>query len=157
MTPGAFLNDVVRPNVADFHQNFGDLRLAHNAVASVDALAAHLYVWLKANAPNAVSGIVDDSAFRAELANRDEMFRLLRDIAKAQKHVHLTRHNPLVTQASQVASKPVGWGEGGFGQGRYGGPIQVVVDLGNGRLAYVEEVVDGALALLEQEILANGI
>lgn len=37
MTPREFLDQVVRPNLADFEVNFGSIRYAHNAVASVDA------------------------------------------------------------------------------------------------------------------------
>src|SRR5579859_7128759 len=45
MTPRQFLNDIVCPNVKDFHDNYDNLRYAYNAIAAVDSLAAHLYVW----------------------------------------------------------------------------------------------------------------
>jgi len=45
MSARDFLQDIVRPNVSDFHANFGSRRHAYNAVSAVDALAAHLYVW----------------------------------------------------------------------------------------------------------------
>ena len=47
MTPSEFLQTVVRPNVVEFNTEYGDVRRANNAVASVDALAAHIYVWCK--------------------------------------------------------------------------------------------------------------
>lgn len=157
MTPRDFLQDIVRPNVSEFHDNFGSLRYAHNAVSAVDALAAHLYVWAIANNPAAVSHTNDDSHYRTSLASRDQSFALLRDIAKAQKHVHLTKHNPKVCRADQIASRPIGWGEGGFGEGRFGGVEQVVVDTAPGEFFYVEQIIESSLAFLETEMAAIGV
>ena len=42
MTPRQFLEQIVRPNVVEFHANCANMRHAYNAVAAVDALAAHL-------------------------------------------------------------------------------------------------------------------
>jgi hypothetical protein len=138
VTPREFLEAVVRPNVTDFRSHFADLRHAHNAISAVDALAAHLYVWAKVNAA------------------RDQNFALLRDIAKAQKHVHLTRHNPQVTRSDQITTRPIGYGEGVYGMVRYGDVGQVVVDIAPGDFSYVENVVDESLAFLETEMTAIG-
>lgn len=156
MTPREFLETIVRPNVNDFHANFADLRHAHNAITAVDALAAHLYTWAKANAPSALAFVADDTVYRAELAKRDQKFTLLRDIAKAQKRVHLVRGSPAVARADQVSARPIGWGEGGYGAGRYGGPDQVVVDIAHGHFEYVEIIVDEGLSFLEREMQTLG-
>jgi hypothetical protein len=152
MTPNEFLDNVVRPNVAAFHQDYASLRHAFNAIASVDALAAHLFVWCKANKPAESYGANNDIDYRYKLASLCPAFALLRDIAKAQKHVHLTQGKPQITHEHQVTSRPVGFGEGGWGCGRWGGPPQVVVDIAAGELAYLEEVVDKALAFIEGEM-----
>ena len=158
MTPREFLEQVVRPNVADFHANYGSLRHSYNAVAAVDALAAHIYVWCTTNVPAQVYGAADDSAYRTKLAGLNHDFGLLRDIAKAQKHVHLTRGTPQVTRAEQVSARPIGYGEGQYGAGRYDGPPQLVVDINPGDFRYVESVVDAALAfLVEREMQRLGI
>jgi hypothetical protein len=81
---------------------------------------------------------------------------LLRDIANAQKHVHLTRRTPQVTLADQIVSRPIGWGEGPYGLGRYGGVQQVVVDIRPGDFAYLENTIDNALAFLEAEMASLG-
>lgn len=156
MTARQFLTDVVHPNVSDFHSRYDDVRFAYNAISAVDALAAHLFEWVAANNPSAVTGIPDDTVYRGALAARDQGFALLRDIAKAQKHVRLTRGSPQVSQASQITARPIGFGLGGFGQGRYGGPPQVVVDITPTHFEYVESVVDNALAFLEAEMTALG-
>ncbi len=157
MTPREFLMQVAEPNIADFHTNFADIRHAYNAVASVDALAAHVYDWCGTHAPAELKGAQDDTYFRALLAQRNDHFALLRDIAKAQKHVRLERGNPRIKLASQISSRPIRWGEGDYGAGRYGGPPQVVVDIAPGDFQYVETVVDGARAFLEGEMQRLGI
>jgi hypothetical protein len=155
VTPGEFLQTVVRPNVEEFNADYGNVRRAHNAVAAVDALAAHIYVWCKTNAPSEITGVADDSHYRGRLADCSSDFRLLRDIAKAQKHVHLDPRRggkPEVTTSAQVTTRAFGWGQGPYGGGRYGGPPQVVVTTDNGELRYVETIVAAALVLLEAEM-----
>lgn len=156
MNPKSFLETVVAPNIEDFHNNFSSLRHAHNAISSLDALAAHLYCWAVANSPNVVASAIGDSGYRNELAERNGSFKLLRDIAKAQKHVHLKYHNPQVKRADQVTSRNMGWGDGGYGQGRSGGGEQVIVNDNNGQLHYVEEIVDSSLNLLISEMRELG-
>jgi hypothetical protein len=152
VTPSEFLQTVVRPNVVEFNTEYGDVRRANNAVASVDALAAHIYVWCKTNASSEIAGLRDDICYRERLAGSSSGFRLLRDIAKAQKHVHLYRGQPEVTTSAQVKVRSFGYGEGAYGGGRYGGPPQVVVTTDDGELRYVEQVVAAALAVLEAEM-----
>jgi hypothetical protein len=81
---------------------------------------------------------------------------MLRDIAKTQKHVHLTQHNPQVTRADQISSRAIGYGEGDYGAGRYGGVEQEVVDVAPNDFRYVESFVDASLALPEGEMNALG-
>ena len=151
MTPREFLEAVVRLDVAEFSDEYGSIRRAYHAVTAVDALAAHIFVWCRTNAPSEVTGL-HDNHYRGKLSQRSSEFRLLRDIAKAQKHVHLERGKPGVTKAAQVVARTFGWGEGGFGQGRFGGPPQVVVTMDSGDLRYVEQIVIAALGLLEAEM-----
>ena len=156
MTPKSFLETVVAPNIEDFRNNFSSLRHAHNAISALDALAAHLYYWAVSNSPNVVSSAKGDSCYRNELAERNGSFKLLRDIAKAQKHVHLTRHNPQVERADQVTSKNIGWGDGGYGQGRSGGGEQVIVNDYNDQIHYVEEIIDLSLKFMISEMRELG-
>jgi hypothetical protein len=112
MTPREFLEAVVRFDVAEFRDEYGDIRRAYHAVTAADALAAHIFVWCRTNAPAEITGLDDDNHYRGKLSERSSEFRLLRDIAKAQKHVHLERGKPEVTEAAQVVARTFGWGEG---------------------------------------------
>ena len=134
MTPREFLEIVVRPNVDEFKANDGSVRHAYNAVAAIDALAAHLYLWCKTNASSEIVGVLDDAQYRARLAQSSSDFRLLRDIAKAQKHAHLDRGAPEVTAAAQVAARSIGWDQARWDEGRWDGPSQVVVTTDGGEL-----------------------
>jgi hypothetical protein len=152
MTPELFLKDVVEPNLSAFVAEDDDIRLAFNAVASVDALAAHVFWWGKDYAPAAVAGIKQDTDYRETLATLNSDFRLLRDIAKAQKHVRLERGNPEVKEAANVSSRAVGFGEGPWSHGKWGGPPQVVVDTDAGEMRYVSQLVRAGLTFLEGEL-----
>jgi hypothetical protein len=157
MGPRKFLDDVVRPNIAEFTANRIDVRLAFNTVASVDALAGQLYVWCKTNAPAELAAITDDHAYRAKLASDNSDFRLIRDIAKAQKHVELNQGKPLVSSAKQVESKSLGYSRGGYGEGGYSGSPQVVVKMDDGQFRVVGAAVTNALAFLEAEAARLGV
>ena len=110
MTPREHLDLVVRPNMSEMLAHLDDLRLAFNAIAAVDALAAHIYWWAAHHRPDAVVGITDDTQYRKALAERSNDFRLLFEVAKATKHVRLTWGTPpTVRAADQVVSKQSGW------------------------------------------------
>lgn len=157
MTPREFYNDVVIPNLAEFESKYDDIRLCHNAVGAVDSLAAHIYFFLRSNQPNLVSGIFDDSGFRHHLANQHSDFGLLRDVAKALKHVELTRHTPEVRTANQIAIGRLGFGEARFGEGRFGSPPQIVVTTNGGDKRVMETVIKSSAAFLENQMTAFGI
>ncbi len=74
MTPRDFLEQIVQPNLSEFDADQSDLRRAFNALASVDALAAHMFAWLEANTPTAVPGIGDDSHYRPSLRSGVQIF-----------------------------------------------------------------------------------
>lgn len=154
MTPAEFLETVVKPNRAELDANYRSVRLAFNCVAAVDALAAHLFWWReKSGCP---SGCANDSAYRQTLAGRSPQFAIIRDIAKAQKHVELRQGRPTLTSASQVGVSGVGYGEGAFGRGRFGGVAQVLVQLNDGTWDYVESLLDECIDFLENEMQIAG-
>ena len=134
--------------------------LAASLIASVGGqrlTLTNIFVWLRSNRPSEVAGLADDSAHRGKLAGQKPEFRLLRDIAKAQKHVHLTKGRPVVTRADQVSSRAIAFGEGDYGAGHFGGPPQVVADIDHGSFVYLENVVDEARGFLEAEMNRLGL
>lgn len=157
MTPADFRDQIVKPNIAEFDADRLSLRRALNALASVDALAAHMFAWLQTNHPSKVTNISDDSHYRANLSAQNADFHLVRDAAKAQKHVVLTRGTPQTSTASQMQSRNIGWGEAGWGDGPWGGGPAIAIELDSGSLAIAFSTLSRALAFLEQEMTTQGM
>ncbi|MBX3445684.1 MAG: hypothetical protein KF765_02930 [Parvibaculaceae bacterium] len=159
MNPKDYLNVVVRPNIAEFEEEYGDIRRAYNATAALDSLIAHIHEWCRANAPAELAGVADDSHFRHVLAQRygNTDLKLLIDVAKCQKHVRLTRGSPALTSSDQVATKSLGWGQARWGEGRWGSPPQVTIEVAPGEFRVLGTVLNEALAVLEGEISRLGI
>ena len=156
MTPREFLEQVVRPNINDFSTNYASVRHAYNAVAAVDALAAHIYIWCVHNAPSEVAGLADDSHYRDQLAGRDSDFRVLRDLAKAQKHVRLTgkrSKNAEVKESADMTARTPLWGKLPWGQFPWDGSPLVVVTTSSGKDRSVMHVTTAALTFLEGEMM----
>jgi hypothetical protein len=156
LIPREFLNEIVQPNVEEFYINIGSKRHAFNAIAAVDSLAAHIYIWCKGNAPKVIADIRHDSAYRERLAEQSPDFRLLRDIAKAQKHVYLEYGKPKVTTAAQVTTR-FGWDEATWDQDEWDKQPHVVVTTDDGHQRYVTQIVAASLAMLETEMVSLGV
>ena len=154
MTPREFLETVVRPNIDNLTGKNGSLIDAYNAVAAVDALAGHLFVWLRQNKPGAIVMCRDDTEYREKLAERSPDFRFLRDLAKAQKHVELRRGQPVVTSVAQVTSRSLGWDEG---EPRFNEPNQATVQANVGELRLIEAVIANAIDALQAVMASHGL
>ena len=111
MNISEFLTEVVRPNVAEQEMAYTDQRKAFNAIAAVDALSAYLFHWCEDNNSGLLDGAESDLDFRNNLALENPSFELLRDLAKANKHMRLTRGSPRVSSATQSEVKDLGWDE----------------------------------------------
>jgi hypothetical protein len=154
VTPREHLELIVHPNMREMTANLDDLRLAFNAIAAVDALAAHIYWWAFHNQPAAVGGVGDDTEYRAKvLAPRSRDFQLVFEVAKATKHVRLIRGRPpSVRAADQLASSGRAWGTGNYGEAVYGGSPQIHIEpIGETAIA-ADGAIRLALAFLEEEM-----
>lgn len=134
MPLGHFLQDIVEPNIEEFLADPGSIRKGFNAVAAVDAFAAHILTErLKVGADPfeelgaGSMGKRDDTGFRAVLADMSDEFRLIRDLAKANKHAFLTRGQPKVNGSGDTVAVDVKYGEGGYGVGAFNGEARLIV------------------------------
>ena len=79
---------------------------------------------------------------------------LLRDVADAFKHHRLDRQNTRVRVSTDILSKGTGFGQGRFGEGKYGGIEQVVITTTDGDRralsAVLQNVFDAWMSLLGQ-------
>ena len=157
MNAKEFLWLVVKPNVEELEADCSDLRKAYNAVAAVDSLAAHIFVELRDLMCSEVAGCKDDTQYREALSSSIKDFGLIRDLAKAQKHVRLSRGKPEVTEARQMSRRSLGWGEARWGEGRWGSPPQAVVVTNDCQYRVLEVVLRNCLEALEHKMKENGI
>ncbi len=81
---------------------------------------------------------------------------LLRDVAEAFKHHRLDRKNSRVTGADAIVACQSGYGKLSFGEGKFGGIIQVVVTTRDGRervlTAVLQNVADAWRKLLGEPL-----
>lgn len=107
-----FNSEIVEPTLAEFDAEFSCLRRAFLAVAVVDALAAQIFAQAHENDINPFDLLgwhedgdptnANDSIFRHRLAETCTGFKLVLDVAKANKHAVLTRGAPSVKRSDQV-------------------------------------------------------
>jgi len=140
-----YLTVVVKPNLEAMSTGVADPRLTYNAVATADALAAHIFYWCRANAPAEVSGLKDISAYRQEQKKHKANAALMYDVAKALKHVELDRGAPRIRLATDILPQQFGYEEGAYGVGPFGGGEQMsaIVDGRKVQLAWtIRSVVE---------------
>ncbi|MDP5217798.1 hypothetical protein Q5Y75_11255 [Ruegeria sp. 2205SS24-7] len=164
-----FDREMVVPTLAEFAAEFSCVRRAFLAVMVVDALAAQIYAQAVENNINPFKLLgwneegdpakPDDSSFRHRIAENCTGFRIILDVAKANKHAILTRGKPLINRSDQIVSKPKRFGLGSYGEGRYGGVDQVVVQIEIGEEVYLDhqlleahDTLSNLVALLKQRL-----
>ncbi|AXI47898.1 hypothetical protein C1J03_18930 [Sulfitobacter sp. SK012] len=140
LTAKTFRSDILTPNLDELDQGYDLIHRAFNAVAAVDAYAAHIFYAAEKMDINVSAELSldqkasrDDTAFRQALSDNCSEFCILRDLAKANKHARLTRHRPQVANSGQANVKSKGYGQDGYGEGRYGGPPQIFVEVNCGQ------------------------
>lgn len=171
-----FHDEIVVPTLMEFNEDFSSRRRAFLAVAVLDALTAHIYAEAKdicaaIARSNEGTGKVtptpfsllgwhekgdpqsqDDTAFRDRIAELNDSFRIVRDVAKANKHAELVRGVPSVKRSEQIVSKRYPFGLGRYGEGRHGGVAQVIVQFDDGEGAYLEHAILDAHEILKDLI-----
>lgn len=167
MPLGHFRSEIVEANMKEFRDREGEMHKGFNAVSAVDAYAAHIHSellglgkdpFLELNR-GAADGR-DDTHFRGCLADENDHFRVVRDVAKANKHAFLTRGNPQKLAANgsgDTESVSIGYGEGEYGVGDYGGAPQLVVNCLNGGRKNLLHEVDAALGYLDTVAQSLGL
>jgi hypothetical protein len=158
MTPREYLETVVRPNMAEVNEDTGDIRLAHNAIASVDALGARLYHWASKHRPELVQSIErEDDGYREELGQLDGDYRLLCDVALAVKHIELRKKTPrLVYSVSEISPEPLMVDDMEDFDRDWTEEPCVLIQRENERPLIARNVLERALKFLEENMSAAG-
>ena len=155
-----FFDVHLRPNCEEWLASPVDERRAMNAVAAANNMAAWaLHQWSDLD-DKKVYGILKDkeSQYRSELASKEcADFALVRDIAEAHKHFHLSRRPRRLTSSDQTGSGATGWGEGGWGEGVYGGGPQLIITLDDGNKRPLTAVMKNVIKMWEDLLARWGL
>lgn len=122
----------VIPNLHAWMNQPTDIRLAMNAVVVLYHMADHFWHAYSSSDPSRVFSTTASGLFRSKLAEQDNHYKVIRDVAEAHKHMKLHRTQRVLTQANQTTVGATGFGEGGFGSGPFGGGLSIVVELDDG-------------------------
>jgi hypothetical protein len=123
LTPRLFLDSVVKPNADELSKRNNDVRLAVNAMLTLDAFFGILYADLRARNEPAVAGFQRDHQYRDDLASHSRDYQILRDAAFSIKHGELTGTKPrLVENVRQIQAFTPGAGVFMLGYDQVGEP-----------------------------------
>jgi hypothetical protein len=152
MTPKKFSEIIAAPNVEESLNYCTDIRIVFNACAGVEALASHLFVYLR---DKAATQFTRDGKFKHHLASQSEAFRIIHDIAEVQKHARLDSRSRLVKRSDDVSLQKHGLDISRFGELilDVGDAISVEID---GQIRTVAPLAQQALKFLDNEISKAG-
>jgi hypothetical protein len=129
----AFFEQIVKPSVADYLGTPSQFRTAFNAVTAL----FHMHEWLyeyKRPELEAKYGqtFATQGSFWGHIQTLVPSAAFVRDLANASKHVRLTRHpSTSMTHVANTVIQSTGYGQLGYGQGRYGGRNTTIKDGSN--------------------------
>ena len=139
---------MVEPDYQESQNNQGDLRAALHAAISLFHMSDWVFEEYKSKICNTFTFIdkngqpkpvTDSKTFANALEQAEGDFALIRGIANAAKHLALRDirpHQDAPSHSANTASQSLGWGEGGYDVGPYGGGPQVMLEGANGHLHF---------------------
>jgi hypothetical protein len=147
--PFLFFDEIAKPNVEQFLTKPDDLRLAINAVLTLDAVAGYMHAWAAKHSVGQFCA--NDGELRSAFARLCEPMGHLRDMANALKQTVLTRSIFLVS-ASDIENRALGWDASLWDQGRWDSPAQLCFDSQRGGVVILEQWVTSAMVFLQNEL-----
>jgi len=116
VTPREFFDEIAEPNAQLAVANRGDLRLAINAMMTLDAFVGILHAALSETGRVTEN---NDAKWKEALAMQSPDYELLRDTAYALKHGQLDpkRKRRIVYRPQQLFTMPSGFQPGAFSAG----------------------------------------
>jgi len=135
----AYWRGVVEPDYNDFETKIDDLRRAFHCAITLFHMCEWVYIAHKQYIDskftykdrNGVSqSVSDEKTFANAIRDLYPDFELIRGIANSAKHLQLKQSGSYPSSPSHAANTRVqgtGWGEGGYGQGPFGGTARVML------------------------------
>ena len=156
MSAREFFDKYLIPNVREWEGEPLYERRAMNAVLSLNHMADWFFLQSKdeAKLPMSVTGT---KQYREHLVSAEcPDFQIIWDVADAHKHFKLDRKSAKVKQAVQTTVGSLGWGQGGYGAGVFGGGPQIVVDFSNNKKRALSTPVQNVVKMWARLLLEKG-
>lgn len=126
----AFFQQVLKPSYDEFMGTPSTFRTAFNAVTALFHMHEWLYEFKKPEIEAKYAAVFPKKGdFWAHVETLVPKAKFIRDLANASKHVRLTiRPSTSMTHIANTSIQTVGFGEGGYGLGRYSAPSVTMKD-----------------------------
>jgi len=131
--PRDFFEEITRPNHVEFFGAPSSFRTAFALAMSLFNLHEWVFEFNKADVEREFGKtFVKPGDLWQEVESQVPEAKFIRDFSNASKHVKLTiRPSTSMTHIANTEIQIIGYGSGGFGQGRYSAPSVVFHDSGN--------------------------
>jgi hypothetical protein len=125
-----FFEKIVKPSVEDYLDTPSQFRTAFNAATALFHMHEWLYEFKKPELEMKYkTKFPKKGDFWGHVETLVQSSKYIRDLANASKHVRLTmRPSTSMTHIANTVIQSTGWGEGGYGVGRYGGRNMTMKD-----------------------------
>lgn len=140
--PRDFFEEITRPNHADFFGSPSSFRTAFALAMSLFNLHEWLFEFNKADVEREFGkAFAKPGDLWQEVESHVPEAKFIRDFSNASKHVKLTiRPSTSMTHIANTEIQIIGYGAGGYGQGRYSAPSVVFHDSRN--IVYFDDCAD---------------
>jgi hypothetical protein len=125
-----FFEQIVEPSFTEFMSAPSSFRTAFNAATALFHMHEWLYEYKKAELEAKYSlPFLKKGDFWGHVETLVPLSKFIRDLANASKHVRLTlRPSTSMTHIANTVIQTVGFGQGGYGVGRYSAPTVTMKD-----------------------------
>lgn len=146
----AFFDEHVRPNYDEWMAKPLDQRLAKNSVGDANNMAERVFHYWDGIDQEKLYDQTRPGDYRQALAAEVcPDFQLVNDVADAHKHFTLGRSSRQITRSDQTSPGSLGWDVARWGEGLWGSPEQLVVQLDDGSRRPLEGIMGNVIAMWE--------
>jgi hypothetical protein len=157
-TPRDFFEKILKPSYEAWVSDPLTEWKEKAAVSNADTMAERVFRYWKSRNASQIAGATDPSKYRTHLReNVCADFGLVWDIHDGHKHMVLSRANRQVTTSDQTGVRKMGYGQGRYGEGAYGGTDQIIVELDDGSTRALTAVMSNVMKMWEQILKRMGL
>jgi hypothetical protein len=149
--PRNFFETIVMPSYREWCSDPLIEWKAKAAACNADTMAERVFTYWYPLDRTQIAGAATASRYRDHLSQSIcADFGLVRDVHDGHKHAVLSRANRQITTSDQTGMGRMAFGQGGYGEGTYGGTDQIVIQLDNGSKRALSAVMSNVMGMWEK-------